>query len=152
MTHYKIVREACVEESPEIIQPCRCTQGRITTQVFTSFKCGLCRKRLSWHNSLTPKWCNDCSSRRGVCGHCKEPTIKNARDIRLADVLLAIHTTKAYNYFVDIRGYFWKWHNTDIVPVHNEYVKWNLRHDSLEWHRDNQPETVEWLAELLASN
>ncbi len=26
---------------------------------------------------------------------------------------------------------------------------WNLSHDSLSWHRDNQPETIEFLYEIL---
>lgn len=85
------VKDVIVAAVPEIMQPCKCTRGVLTTQGFTSFRCGLCRRKLSWHNGLQPKWCNDCALKRGVCGHCKRPNIQNARSIGLEDVLNAIN-------------------------------------------------------------
>lgn len=69
------------------------------------------------------------------------------RTIHLADVLLAIKgkymigTLHKDGGFKNGREWFGEiaW-------------DWDLSHDSLEWHRDNQPETVEWLAGLLTNN
>lgn len=69
---------------------CGCKKGVLTTQAFTSFKCGLCRKGKSWHNGMSPKWCIDCAKDRSVCPHCKTGLRILGRDIHLADVLLAI--------------------------------------------------------------
>lgn len=64
-----------------------------------------------------------------------------SRPIRLADVLLALN--KPVKMLTKI----------PTVPIEVGMLlgMWNLRNDSLEWHRDNQPETVEWLANLLTN-
>lgn len=61
---------------------------------------------------------------------CYDCTEILGREIRLADVLLALK-----------RGHSDVW---------GKY--WNLKYDSLSWHRDNQPETVEFLAKLLGKD
>ncbi len=62
------------------------------------------------------------------------------REIRLADVIEA--TKKAYE---DKRLKFSGRYSlfTRIL------TEWNTKHDSLDWHRDNQPETLLFLANLL---
>lgn len=89
------------------------------------------------------------------CGspcHCK---ILKYRDVRLADVLLAIVSRQPSNktlITLESDGQFVEhWFNyagkqSKLGPI------WNLRNDSLEWHRDNKPETVAWLAKLLTNN
>ncbi len=74
------------------------------------------------------------------------------RDIRLADVLLAISKMQDYHQLmVDWEGQF-RWFGESCSRYDdNGYLmpKWNLAHDSLAWHKENQPETVEFLIKLL---
>jgi hypothetical protein len=76
---------------------------------------------------------------------------KQYRPIRLADVLLAIRALEKI-YATDDNGDFLRLDIAGRVVSYPAPANWNLRHDSLEWHRDNQPETVEWLAKLLGSD
>lgn len=78
---------------------------------------------------------------------------QHGRDIRLADVLLALTLDggSRFNVITYKRGPMAGKANI-LRENMDRFVVWNLRHDSLEWHRDNQPETVEWLAELLTNN
>lgn len=90
-----------------------------------------------------------------LCGEAMEyedPMFIQDIDYTLANVLLAIHDTNPQSYFVDIRGDFWAWKNVDAVPLRNEYVRWKLRNDSLDWHAENQPATIDFLYELLKTN
>lgn len=66
------------------------------------------------------------------------------RDIRLSDVLLALspQSTTYPDHTLIIRGRY----------LFIDSITWDLTNDSLEWHRDNQPGTVSWLASLITSN
>lgn len=89
--------------------------------------------------------CNDCNERKCAC------VFRRTEPIRLADVLLAIRTLEKI-YATDDNGDFLRLDIAGRVVSYPAPANWNLRHDSLEWHRDNQPETVEWLAKLLGSD
>ena len=77
------------------------------------------------------------------------------RPIRLADVLLAIDKnplyTKENSYFIDSNGNFHEWFTPkgrlDLRTVAN----WNLHNDSLDYHYEHQPETIEFLYNLLVT-
>ena len=76
------------------------------------------------------------------------------RPIRLADVLLAL---QANNVEVDLASFIHK--VSELENIHMEkdvlrirrgtVVSWNLRHDDLDWHYRNKPETVQFLIDLL---
>lgn len=71
---------------------------------------------------------------------------------RLADVLLALKNSNyPYRICCNVEGA----NDTVLIGTGNrtlnEFCSWNLKNDSLEWHRDNQPETVEWIANLLTN-
>ena len=89
-----------------------------------------------------------------MCGICENEPL-SSRQIRLADVLLAIDKnplyTKENSYFIDSNGNFHEWFTPkgrlDLRTVAN----WNLQNDSLDYHYDHQPETVEFLYNLLVT-
>lgn len=68
---------------------CGCARGTLTTQAFTTFKCGLCREGKSWPNGAPPKWCIECAKERSVCPYCKTGLEILGRPISLEDVLQA---------------------------------------------------------------
>jgi hypothetical protein len=72
------------------------------------------------------------------------------REIRLADILLALRKTRPpYRILIDteISG------NSILIGVKEDkiknFVEWNLLNDSLSWHKDNAPETIDFLYEIL---
>lgn len=154
---YDIVREACVKANPDILKMQTGIKVLMTdASVFGERRSGIVTLL---GNSSTPENKNPSGifDILGVCPDEKttysarwdevEPYTILGRDIRLADVLLAIKgkymigTLQKDEEFKNGTEWFGEiaW-------------DWNLRHDSLEWHRDNQLETVEWLAELLTNN
>ena len=47
-------------------------KGMIAGQAFTDFKCSLCGKIDTWHNTNVPKICDECSNKLNVCQRCGE--------------------------------------------------------------------------------
>ena len=70
------------------------------------------------------------------------------RDIRLADVLIAMRGNKKAPIGIDINGYFINCDN-DCSNVKSLKEKWNLKNNSLAWHYKHQTETCEYLFNLL---
>lgn len=75
---------------------------------------------------------------------------KFERQLRLADVLLAIQFTRVSLAFYGNDRLWLVCQDSRDVGKPN--ATWHFRHDSLEWHRDNAPMVIEWLAELLTTN
>ena len=42
----------------------------LSGQGFTDFKCSLCGKIDTWHNTNVPKICDECSNKLNVCQRC----------------------------------------------------------------------------------
>ena len=47
-------------------------KGMMSGQGFTDFKCDICGKIDTWHNTNTPKFCHECSTKLNVCQRCGE--------------------------------------------------------------------------------
>lgn len=75
----------------------------------------------------------------------------NGPEIRLADVLLAIHakfpTTERF-YGIDTEGEFGQFSDTEGMVAMEPLVYWDLRNDDLE---KQSPETIEFLYNLLCT-
>ncbi len=72
------------------------------------------------------------------------------RPIRLADVLLAIPALQRFACQQLLSGRLVVAQTFEDLP--NSKFVWNLSHDSLTWHYKNQPQTVEFLINLLVPN
>jgi len=69
------------------------------------------------------------------------------RPIRLADVLLAMPVEMELHH--EPSGLHFRKKYAAGILNENEWIKWDLEHDSLSWHKENKPETVEFLINLL---
>ena len=47
-------------------------KGMMSGQGFTDFKCDICGKIDTWHNTNTPKFCYECSTKLNICQRCGE--------------------------------------------------------------------------------
>jgi uncharacterized protein YlaI len=45
-------------------------KGMLSGQGFTDFKCALCGRIDTWHNTNTPKFCHECSVKLNMCQRC----------------------------------------------------------------------------------
>ena len=45
-------------------------KGMLSGQGFTNFKCVLCGKIDTWHNTNVPKFCHECSDQLDMCQRC----------------------------------------------------------------------------------
>ena len=50
-------------------------KGMFSGQGFTDFKCVLCGKIDTWHNTNTPKFCNECSEKLNMCQRCGDKLV-----------------------------------------------------------------------------
>lgn len=48
-------------------------KGMLSGQGFTDFKCALCDRIDTWHNTNTPKFCHECSVKLNMCQRCGAP-------------------------------------------------------------------------------
>lgn len=135
MSNYDIVRDACVRANPEILKlqfGCR-----------VSFNRGHGEEKGTYLRHLEG-FCdviNPDDYQYGVYQVTNAKLKRLGRPIRIADVLLAY-----CDRYQDDSG------RQECLDVHDIYSRWELGHDSLEWHRDNAPEVIDWLAGLLTNN
>jgi hypothetical protein len=131
-THYDIVRTACIEANLEILSE--------------EYGCPDCTGEVFYPEEHT-SYAQMVFSKCAVCGR-EDAVATIERPIRLADVLLAMQefdgTNNTHVTFELVNDQaMYALNLIDRKPF------WHLRYDSLEWHRDNAPETVASLADLL---
>lgn len=151
---YEKVREACIRANSEIVElkfGCKVRLKEryvpdvlVGIQAFDTFnEVTIAHFRDGYHGKITMRMTSQEVGEMIILG----------RDIRLADLLLMFKSL----FDVGNDNPILQWNNIDasydtvrIVTLNNEIkAHWNLEYDSLEWHRDNQPETVQALAEII---
>lgn len=74
---------------------------------------------------------------------CKAVSGKLSRDIRFADILLAIRAIPDQKW-----GRGWaRFPDDELAEL--VWIKWNLLNDSLDWHAIHKPETIDFLFDVL---
>lgn len=128
---------------------CGCTKGQLTTQAFTTFRCGLCKQGKSWRNGAPPKWCLECAENRSVCPYCKAKLEIIGRPITIADILLAVKKSLQRPHASiseDDGDLSANYHDLKTQKFSQVVNAWDLKDDNLE---HQSPETLEFLAKVL---
>ncbi len=163
--HYNFILDRIHEACPETMElKFGCEVERIKFNEydlgrwFVIAETSICRKHKKWREECYEQE-NGCSIDEGIeviedgeeDGFCVFSVRKDevkilGTDPTLANVLRTIGLVEKKLYFV--AGITTK---EVILRMYDPRItsKWNLSHDSLSWHRDNQPETIEFLYEIL---
>lgn len=126
MTPYEIVKKACIEANPDILKLEFGCEGDYDGNSVKWLRYGMDFNNVDGPNVHV--WQMSNGSRFVTPDNSLVQIL--GREIRLADVLLAFKRAHS-----DVWGKYW-----------------NLKHDSLSWHRDNKPETIEFLVKLLGKD
>ena len=132
---------------------------------FVIAETSICKKHKKWREECYEQE-NGCSVDEGIeviedgeeDGFCVFSVRKDeirilGTDPTLADVLRTIETKSnrkrnGDEWMVMSSGEL-RYVNVLRHEIKRNEATWNLSHDSLSWHRDNQPETIEFLYEIL---
>lgn len=133
--HIKTIREACIKANPEILKlefGCNTTGGKIAI----------------YEENIKAMMCITTSGDSRIFSADTDLIQILGRDIRLADVLLAMqHTHCDRAGFIDYNGQFWDCdNNMEVFKEVGPYPCWNMKLDRLE---DQNEECLKFLTDLL---
>lgn len=132
---FEKLRQVIIAANPEIME----------------WRCEGCNRRYAEYvNGCVQCWCDELPREDNLKIFPNRSVKLSPREIRLADVLLTIDKVQS-DLCLSPEGQLMTYY-PETGHLGLTGIWWDLRHDDLDWHYRNKPETVQFLIYLLCKN